>query len=105
MLARMSELAPNELQLNGRIQVEMALAALKLTGRNKDSRKRLQTFLEIHDGMPEPAEQSPLIIFYSGDTVVQEKADIITSLGVLATSKQVPDDMRLAASALRDILQ
>lgn len=102
--ARMTELAPDELRLTGRIQVEVAARALGMTGLNGDAHRRLLTFLNVYDTMPDANEHSPLHIYLRGESIVAEKQDIVASLELLGANMDSPDDLRLAAIALRDML-
>lgn len=100
----MTELAPDELRLSGRIQVEIAARALGLTGMNDGMLRRLLTFLSVYDNMPDATEDSPLHIYLRDETIVSDKQDMTASLEVLGAHADTPDDVRLAAIALRNIL-
>jgi hypothetical protein len=102
--ARMTEFAPDELRLTGRIQVEIAAKALDLTGLNDGMLRRLLTFLNVYDNMPDATENSPLHIYVRGEKIVGEKQDMVASLELLGAHVDTLDDVRLAAIALRDIL-
>jgi len=102
--ARMKEFAPDELRLTGRIQVEIAARALELTGLNDSALQRLLTLLNVYDNLPDATEDSPLHIYLRDETIVAEKQDMIASLELLGAHADTPDDVRLAAIALRDIL-
>lgn len=102
--AQMTELAPDELRLNGRIQVEIAARALGLTGINDDMLRRLLTFLNVYDNLPDTNEDSPLHIYIRDEKIIGDKQDMTASLELLGAHADTSDDVRLAAIALRDLL-
>jgi hypothetical protein len=101
---KMSELAPDELHLRGRMQIETALGALAYTGINLEAQKRLQTFLNVHTQLSDGQSQQDLAIYLQGEVIETEKADIIASLDTLCKDEAVANEMRLAAQALREII-
>jgi hypothetical protein len=100
----MSELGPDELHLNGRVQVETALGALAYTGVNLDAQTRLQTLLRVHNRSSDGNSQDDLSIYLQGEVVQREKADIISSLDALCADQTTTNEIRLAAQALREII-
>lgn len=94
----------DELYLKGRIQIETAIYALGFTALSPLSKNRLEKMLEAHQPMMETEADAGIIIYLRGDEVRQEKIDIIESLKVCENSQLVPEEYRLAARALIEII-
>jgi hypothetical protein len=100
----MRELDTDELFLKGRVQAETALDALAYSGLNLDAQKRLKTFLDVHETLSYQDDQDDLVIYLRGERAETEKADIIVSLAQLAADPNSNDGLKLAATALHQIL-
>jgi hypothetical protein len=100
----MTEFAPDELFLRGRVQIETALGALAHTGANPDAQQQLQTFLDVHGQLSDGETQNDLVIYLKGEATEREKTDILNSLDVLRDDESATTGARVAAAALRSLL-
>jgi hypothetical protein len=101
----MNNQPPDELALQGRIQVETAHDALALTGLSPEAQHRLRLVLDIHDLQSDGTSQNDLSIHLRGEVVAADKDAIAASLDMVSKDPDIPVERRLAAEALRAILQ
>jgi hypothetical protein len=100
----MNKYPADHLFLNGRLQVETALGALRHTGANPDAQSLLQLLLDCHDQKSDGTAQNDLSISARGETAEKQKADIVASLEIVSANEDVSTETRAAAVAVREFL-
>lgn len=75
-----TEHGPDELYLQGRLQVEAARDALLTTGLNPTAAGRFTAYLDAHNILSDGEDQCDSSLYTRGGDTKQMKADIISSL-------------------------
>lgn len=101
----MSELEDNKIRFTGILQVEVALAALVFTGVNPPAVNILSGVIRFYEQLEDSGEQEGFEVAIQGDAYGDIRADILGSLGVMATDEAVDDVQRDTAFALKEILK
>ncbi|MBA2278928.1 hypothetical protein H0V99_00585 [Candidatus Saccharibacteria bacterium] len=101
----MRELGPDELFLQGRLQIATARDALSSTGINTKAESQLTTFLDVHSQLSTGEDQKDLVIYLKGGEIERSKADIVMSLELLEQSPDVQPNALEAARGLLEIIR
>jgi len=101
----MNEPQLNELHFEGRIQIDIAQNALAYTGVNPDAQALLLAYIHKHDRDNHSQLQKGFSVDFDGQQTEKYRNDIMSSLEFIATDETVPLGIRLASTALHDILQ